>query len=152
MSSELRSLRIQLRVTQVCAVLAVVTAAVALHIGHRPPSELNVGNVHVAPDGVRVGPHALSRLGLTVVGPQPTRPSNLVAYATGESAFLAIGGGGASLVQSVDVNSRKTIIAARGQTTVELRIDTDTGAVTLARSVLGAEDKAVVTELAAPLR
>lgn len=152
MTTSERRLVVQLRITQVATVVAATIACVALMRRSQLPSSLELGTTHVSSGEIAVGPQRLDDQGLTLLPGGKTPISAVQLRAHPKGGLLSLRSGDVALHATADHLNHRVTIMATGLVRTELRIDTQNGAITVARNVDldGNPASEVVTPLLGP--
>jgi hypothetical protein len=142
-----RSLRTQLRATQLVALLCVFAIAALAWRQSKPVTELHAGDTTLSGDLFGISAWSKTNAELGVLSRHGTSV-RLVADDLGTS--LGMRSGDQSLLLSARRSGASVSLLVSGVVRSRLVFDTRTGALRLVRSVEGQEE--VVTELAGPLR
>jgi hypothetical protein len=152
MTASQRSLLLQLRATQVVAGLASVVAAVALVAGARRPASIELGPTTISDRGVDVAGQRLDGVGVFLTG-RGSVPSAATLEPHPSGGRSSLRSGDVRFVQAADSLNRRVTLTAVGLVRTELRIDTNTGALSVVRNVdvSGNPASEVITPLLGPL-
>ena len=149
---ERKRFQLQLRITQAVAVVGVALSVVGFVRSSRSP-DFRVGGTSVSARGFETPGGRLDGEGLILLGPGSKSSSAVTASAHATGPYITLVSGDVSAEHKVEKAARSVSLVVSGRLRTEIRINADTGAVSVVRNrdLLGGAASEEVVPLVPPL-